>query len=169
MNSKATVDACSRRLITTTVAIFIALLSGCQSPPSVAPLLAAADGVIADEQRLLSDDAARAAAWIEQQRGSLHRGFAADLSGKDRVDPEWVLDGVTAYVAAREALLRHEMSLRDQTETRRENLRLAGESIRRALGLLQRQDALFADTPDLRRWIDRGVNESSTTFPETSP
>lgn len=169
MNINPTADACSRRLIPAIVAISIACATGCQSPPSVAPLIAAADGVIADERRLLSDDAMRAQAWVQQQRETLHRGFVADLSGKDEVDSGWVLDGVTAYVAAREALLRHELKLRDQSETRRENLRLAGLSIRRALGLLQRQDALFADTPDLRRWIERRMQKSTHTFPEASP
>lgn len=165
MNCKATTANFNRIIVIAA----LALAAGCQSPPSVAPLLAAADGVIADEQRLLSDDTKRAAAWVDQQRDALRRGFATDLSEREAIDPAWVLDGVTAYVAAREALLRHEFSLREQSDTRRENLRLASESIRRALGLLQRQDALFADTPDLRRWINRRIDESDTPFPETSP
>lgn len=125
---------------------------GCASPPSVSPLLRVADRALADESRLVADDAARQAAWVEQQRRSLGDAFALDLKGRETLDPRWVMTGAEAYVAAREALLRHEVGLQRQTQLRRDNLAAASRAITRAVELIEKQDALFEPIPDIRRW-----------------
>lgn len=128
-------------------------LCACASPPSVVPLLRVAERAIGDEQRLLGEDAIRGSHWFEQQRRVLDDAYAADLRGRPEraSDPEWVLAGTEVYTAAREALLRHAWELERQSELRRDNLGTASQAIRRAAELIEKQDALFADVPDLRQ------------------
>jgi len=114
-----------------------------------------------DESRLLDDDAARHRLWFEQQRSSLAAAYVADLDTRDTYDRDWIRDGADAYVLAREAILRHELELRRQNETRRRNLRLGGVAIDHALSLLQQQDRLFEDIPDVRRWLNERAAEAS--------
>jgi len=128
-------------------------LSACASPPSVVPLLRVADGAIDDERRLIESDAARQVQWVEQQRRSLADAYAADLHQRRVIDAQWVLTGTEAYAAARETLLRHGWELERQAELRRENLQAASRAIRRAAELIEKQDQLFADVPDLRRIV----------------
>jgi len=129
-------------------------LGGCASPPSVAPLLEQAERVLRDERRLLATDAARSEAWFDQQRAALAAAFEADLADRDALTAEWVRTGVTAYVAAREALVEREMQLARQRQVRMQNLDLASLAQRRAIALIQQQDDLLRWMPDLRRWIE---------------
>ena len=129
-------------------------LLGCASPPSVAPLLRSADLAITQEQQLLNDDSARRSQWFAQQRDALAGGFEADLNSQPQLDSAWVLEGVHAYTAACELLLRHELDLQQQTKTRGKNLQQASAAIRRAVGLIEQQDQLFQRIPDLRRWME---------------
>lgn len=136
-------------------------VSGCASPPSVTLLLRSAETAIAQEQRLLEEDAQRQGAWVLQQRKLIEAGFMADLRSKPALEPQWVLEGTAVYVEAREQLLRHELELRQATEARRQNMRLAGRAIERGVSLLEQQDTLLADVPDLRRWLANSTKEQN--------
>jgi hypothetical protein len=119
------------------------MLGGCGTPPAVLPLMRSAQKTLKQERDLLGADQARRAERFEQQRESLRSGYEADLAARDEIDAEWVREGTRAYVTAREALLRQEMELERQTETRRRNLKLAGEALDRAAELIHRQDRLL--------------------------
>jgi len=128
--------------------------AGCASPPSVAPLLRAADQAVQQEHRLLADDHERRRLEFDRQRDDLAAAFEADLAAQAQLDPQWVAQGVRAYVAAREGLLDHQHTLDEQYATRRDNLATASQAIARAVSLLEQQDQLFKDIPDLRRWLE---------------
>lgn len=152
-----------KRIAAALITALAAMTNGCASPPSVAPLLGVAESAIAEERRHLTDDDARRAAWIGHQRSALAAAFTLDLAERgEAIDPAWVGEGVSAYVAAREALLRHEITLAQQSELRRENLDRAAAVLRRAAAILQQQDRLFDAMPDLRRSMPTLVNETNT-------
>ncbi len=131
-----------------------AMLGGCRTPASVGPLLDVVDRVLADEQRLLTEDGQRQNAWFDQQRQTLAAAFEADLVDRE-LTVDWVQTHTIAYVAAREALLAHELELHRQRETRRENLQLAARAQHRAKALLERHDELLGPVGNLRTWFDR--------------
>ena len=137
----------------TLILLPLVALQACASPPSLLPLLRIADKAIAQETTLLDTDAARATAWLNQQRDDLTDAYKADLAERNTLDPDWVLSATATYSAARESLLRHELSLDRQHEIRRDNLAAASQALQRAIHLTELQDNLFADIPDLRRWL----------------
>jgi hypothetical protein len=128
-------------------------LLGCASPPSVLPLIRIADRALAEESQNLDADGRRIAAWLDQQRQSLADALEADVRAQAGLDAEWVMTGTQAYAAAREALLRHELSLELQRQRRRQNLQAASAALQRAAGLIEQQDRLLEPIPDLRRWL----------------
>ena len=119
------------------------MLAGCGTPSAVMPLMRSAEQAIQRERELLKADRARQAKRFEQQRETLRTGYEADLQSRDAIDADWVMEGTRAYVTAREALLRQEMELNQQNETRRRNLSLAADALARAAGLIRQQDQLL--------------------------
>lgn len=57
--------------------------------------------------------------------------------------PAWVLEATTVYVAARDALIRHEQSLAQERGNRADNLRAAAAATHRAILLTEQQDGLL--------------------------
>jgi hypothetical protein len=106
------------------------------------------------ERALLDADAERMRQGIDQQRAALWRGFEADVRARGELRAEWVLEGTAAYSAALELLTRHGMEQERTMQTRRSNLRDATRALERAIGLLEKQDALLEGVPDVRRWLD---------------
>jgi hypothetical protein len=54
-----------------------------------------------------------------------------------------VLEATTVYVAARDAVIRHEQSLTRERDNRADNLRAAATATRRAILLIEQQDGLL--------------------------
>ena len=129
------------------------LLAGCASPPSVTPLLRVVGQALEEERSHLEADRRRQSAWIADQRDALRAGFDADLREQAALDATWVSEAVRVYVLAREALIEHEHAVRQELERRAGNLQLAKQAQARAIELIERQDALWRDVPDLRRWL----------------
>jgi len=128
----------------TAFALTLTLITGC-TPPSVHGLLDVSRRVIAAESQHLSDDIARDRAHFEQMRGSLDAAFDADLQQADALTPQYVREATRVYVAAREALTRHELQLIDARRSRRRNLDAAMHLQQRARALLDRRDDLIAE------------------------
>lgn len=124
------------------VAVAVVLMGGCASPPSVTPLLRVSEAALLAEAARLNEDATRDAQWIEQARDALEQAYDADLAQTAELSPAWVREATQVYVAAREALVRHELALRQERAQRAQNLRAAAEATRRATAILQQQDAL---------------------------
>lgn len=118
-------------------------LGGCASPPSVTPLLRLAEEAVRKEALRVEADAGRDADRLEGTRRSLRDAYDADLAERGELDAAWVREATDVYVAAREALVRHELALRDERRVRAENLRLAADATERAAELLERQDDLI--------------------------
>ena len=137
---------------------------GCASPPSVTPLLAVVEQTLRAEADDLQTDAARLDEQYAGQRQSLRAGFEADLAGRTPLEPAWVAEHVRVYVAACEALAEAHIKQRHALAQRRANLRDAATAQQRAAALLERQDKLFEQVPDLRRWLN-----ASTTSPSLTP
>ncbi len=135
-------------------------MSGCASPPSVNLLLRSAETAIAQEQKLLDEDAQRQVAWASQRRAAVDAGFESDVRGRPSLDVQWILEGVSAYTEVREHLMRSELQMQEAIDRRRENMKLAGEAIERGAVLLERQDELLAGVPDLRRWVVNQLKET---------
>ncbi|MEX2672518.1 MAG: hypothetical protein WD294_10450 [Phycisphaeraceae bacterium] len=131
----------------------VVLATGCASPPSVEGLLLVAEQTLAEERQWLESDKERAAVSMAQQREGLEAAFEADLQQRETVDEEWLMRGVRVYVDARESLVRHEVQLQQEYQTRQQNLTLAGEAVQRARTMLAQQDAVFERVPDARRWL----------------
>ena len=129
-----------------------ATLFGCSSPPSVVPLMRAAEQTLNEERRLVDEDRARRTALFERRRDALAAGYEADLAERETLDPAWVLEGTRAYTAAREALLRHEMELERRATIRKQNLELAGAALERGVALIQQRDRLLERLPVLGEW-----------------
>lgn len=152
-------------------ALFLFVANGCTSPPSVAPLLRVAERAMRDEAaRLDDDDAKRDTAQMDQSRQALAAAFDADLGEQAaKLDAQWVRDAVAGYVAAREALLRHEAKLHDERASRSDNLRAAAEAQDKAIQLLENQDALITQTTGLDIWRLKFANPLNTTQPKETP
>ena len=138
----------------------IMALAGCTSPPAVGPLLRSVGQVLAQEQKLLGDDAARDAEYLAQNQAALVEAFEADLREQQDPSPQWVLEATRVYVASREALLRHDAQLQRQREIRADNLRMATQAQQRALELIEKQDQLVTSA---------GVDVWRLTLPTTKP
>ena len=128
------------------------LLVGCASPPSVAPLLRVVDAELRREAQRLELDARRDAEAVDQARRSLADAYDGDLARREALTAEWVRDATDVYVAAREALVRHEMNLRAEREQRARNLHAAGEAQRRAIQLIEQHDGLIVGTLGFDLW-----------------
>ncbi len=129
------------------------VLAGCASPPAVGMLMRGVEEALTREHRALADDLERSDRWFEQQRQALTAGFEADLADREALTADWVRDHARVYAAAREALVERQLEQAEQLRTRRENLALASALQRRAITLIERQDALFDRIPDLRRML----------------
>jgi hypothetical protein len=123
------------------------VLSGCASPPSVAPLMRVVETALGDEVEHVAADERRMALWYSQQRDALADAFGADLAAQSTLAPDWVSDHVRVYVAAREALAEAGVRARQQYAVRRDNLLLAAAAQRRARELIEKQDQLIAQVP----------------------
>ncbi len=135
--------------------------AGCASPPSVVPLLQVVDQALVGEQDAIQTEVRRQAARSEQDRLSLDDAFEADLADQAELDHQWVADHARVYAVARESLLREQFAQQQTLATRQENLALAREAQARAVRLIQRQDQLFRDVPDLRRWVQDMLNKET--------
>jgi hypothetical protein len=133
--------------------LMLATAFGCTSPPSVVPLMSVVADVMESEARHVAEDGKQFATVLGRQRQALADAFDADLDGQATIDRDWLRDHVAVYVVAREALVRHELALARRVADRIENLTLARRAQLRAIGLIQRQDALLGQLPDLRRWM----------------
>jgi hypothetical protein len=138
--------------LTTVTAVTALMLSGCTSPPAVIPLLEIVDRQLQAEAQLLGQDAERDAEAVRQMRLNLASGFEADLRQRESLSAEWVRSATDVYVAARDAVTRHELDLERQRRQRADNLRAASEAQRRAMLLLLQQDRLIVDTLGLDAW-----------------
>lgn len=134
------------------VSICLLILSACKAPPSVVPLLEVSRHAMLTEADRLHADAAEDADEIQQTRNSLADAFDADLREQPTIDPAWLREAMEVYIAAREALLAHELSVRRQKQQRADNLEAAAEATDRAIALLQRRDQLLDDTVIMQLW-----------------
>ena len=126
---------------------------GCGSPPSVVPVMQVVEQTLLTEARTLAAaESARDRLYLEQARQQLEDGYRRDLASAEALSPRWVESATSVYVAAREALLRQELALAAQRQTRVDNLQLAAQAQGRAVALLQRQDNLLAQTLGLDLW-----------------
>ncbi len=139
--------------------VALALTAGCSNPDSVDSLLHVVDQVLADEQRLLNEDAERQTAWLDQQRQTLAAAFDADMRDRD-LTIDWVRRHTAAYVAARDALTEHSASLEQQRQVRLDNLAKAQQLQQRARKILQRHDEVLGVAGNLRDWFDRHTTTS---------
>ena len=148
-NNRWTVNATGWLAIT---AIMIGL-GGCASPPAVGPLMRVVQKALRQEQAMVQTDQQRTTAAMDQRRATLKAAFDADMNEQTALDKQWVDEQVSVYVAAREALVRHELDMQQQYQQRQQNLGDALAAQQRAIELIERQDALFASLPDARRWL----------------
>ncbi len=125
--------------------LFLALLSACTSPPAVIPLLEVTRRTLDGEAQRLAADAERDAAYFAQSRAALEEAYQLDLTQRETLDTPWVAEATSAYVAAREELVRAEARAAAARAQRADNLRAAAEAQGRAMGLLEQQD----------RWLTR--------------
>lgn len=127
-------------------------LTGCGSPPSVLPLLTAAEEAARAEAARFEADVEREAQWIEQARAALERAYERDLAAQEELSRAWIVEATRAYVAAREELVRHEMQRREQLAQRRENLHAVAAATQQAAAVLQEQDELMTRVIGGRAW-----------------
>ena len=127
-------------------------MMGCTSPPSVVPLLDVVEQALRHEATLVHEEADREAQTVSQTRTALDHAFDADLQAQSSLDEAWVRDAVRVYAAAREAVVRHELDLRNARNQRADNLLAAADAQRRAIELLQQQDELIKRSLDLKAW-----------------
>ena len=133
-------------------AIALSLLAGCTSPPSAVPLLRFAERAMRAEAGRLRLDIDRDVEHLRQTRMALESAFEADLNDQDDLEANWVRDATRVYVAAREALVRHEQELEQERRLRAGNLLTAADAQQRAVSLLERQDQLIIHTIGLDIW-----------------
>ena len=131
------------RLFLWAVLLPVVLLAGCATPPSVAPLLRVTERALSEESGRLAEDAERDRAHTRQVLGSLEDAYRRDLEQVGELTPGWVLEATTVYVAARDALIRHEYSLAQERDNRADNLRAAASATRRAILLIEQQDGIL--------------------------
>lgn len=136
--------------------IGIAIAAGCTSPPSVAPLLRVTERALLEESDRLGQSVERDKDYTRQTLRVLEDAYHRDLMQADELTPQWVREAISVYVAARESLLEHEMTLIREHETRAENLRDAALATQRAIALIEQQDNLLRGVmgEDLQRLLD---------------
>ncbi|MEM9883140.1 MAG: hypothetical protein AAF800_09515 [Planctomycetota bacterium] len=117
--------------------------TGCGSPPSVLPTMGVVERTLRDEaDHAESTGAAFDTRYFDRVLADLDRAFRADLEATGTFSPAWVAEATTAYVAAREGVLRESMRTRSQRRQRIDNLRAAADAQARAAALLAQQDGL---------------------------
>ncbi len=119
------------------------LLTGCATPPSVAPLLRVTERALAEESGRLARDVQRDRAYTRQVLGSLEDAYRRDLEQVDGLTPQWVLEATAVYITAREAAVRNEQALALERDNRADNLRAAAAATRRAILLIEQHDGLL--------------------------
>ncbi len=129
----------------------LVLVAGCAAPRAVEPLLETGERVMVEEAERLEVDGGREARWLAQSRELLEEAYERDLLERGELEAEWVMQATRGYIAAREALLRHELDLERQRDRRRENLLEAAEAVARARELLARQGEIWPEKWDVRR------------------
>lgn len=136
-------------------------LSGCSTPPSVAPLIRVTERVLLEESQRLARDAERDRVYTDQLLRSLEEAYGRDLEEAPGLTPAWVREATTVYVAAREAIVEHRDHLAQQRNDRIDNLNAAASAARRAVALVEQQDRLLgaAADPGLQRLIN--INPSN--------
>lgn len=139
----------------------VMLLSACTSP-SILPLLRATRQAVESEITYLDAERQRDDAVLTERQRALAAAFDADMTRQQTLDPQWVREAVNAYATAREALLRHDMSLQHERTQRASNLRAALEAQDLAVSLLELQEGLWQRLP----WSDLGLSSSSTLYQE---
>lgn len=158
LSFKNTGNPDSIRLVLVIATLFMLLLfmiTGCESPPSVSPLLRASNQAMAREVAYLQTDKSRDTERMRQSRLAIDAAFDADLdlaTQNNQLTAEWVRDAMVVYVPAREALVRHEATLHHERSQRIDNLNTAVQAQQRALQLLERQDDLIRDTTHISIW-----------------
>jgi len=128
------------------------ILTGCQSAPSVIPLLEIVGRSLETEAQSVNEDRQRDQQYYEQMRDALRAAFEADLHEAEPLDPEWVTDAAEVYAAAREALAQHESSLDQQRLQRMDNLQAALEAQQRTIRLIEQTDAWVARLVGMDMW-----------------
>lgn len=132
-----------RSLTSAFVLIAVLSCSGCTSPSSAAPLLRVTERALSEESQRLSQDAERDRDYVRQSLDMLEDAYVRDLERAEDLNAKWVREATLVYVAAREALIRHEQALARERDDRAENLRTAGAAVRRALSLIEQQDHIL--------------------------
>ncbi len=127
-------------------------LAGCGSPPSVTPLLRVAQSTLLRESQQLEQDQRMLAGVERQTLAALEQAFEADVRQAPTLEARWVLEAARAYALARDAVVGQGAAERQARQRRIENLLLAAEAQRRALNLLERQDALLMGVLGLDLW-----------------
>lgn len=130
----------------------LSIFAGCTSPPSVAPLLRISEQAMRAEVENLIADSARDRAGLDAARASIADGFDADLREQTAPTTEWIRQAAEVYAAAREELMRQELTLAQQRQTRADNLRAAAQAQHRAIELLERQDQLLTGITGVDLW-----------------
>ncbi len=125
----------------------LAAFTGCTSPPSVAPLLRISEQAMRAEAENLTADAARDRAGLDAARASIADGFDADLREQAAPTTEWIRQAAEVYAAAREELMRQELTLAQQRQTRAD-----AQAQHRAIELLERQDQLLTEITGADLW-----------------
>lgn len=131
------------------------LAGGCAPPRAVEPLLAVGERAMIEEAEHIEADAARDEQWLVQSRDALEEAYERDLHERGELDTAWVMQATRGYIAAREALVRHESALARQREQRRANLLDAADAVARVQELLAQQRALWPEQWDVRRLWQR--------------
>ncbi len=148
-------------LLSATLLSLVMLLSACTSP-SILPLLRATRQAVESEITYLDAERQRDDAVLTERQRALAAAFDADMTRQQTLDPQWVREAVNVYATAREALLRHDMSLQDERSQRASNLRAAVEAQDLAISLLELQEGLWQRLP----WPGLGLSSSSTLYLE---
>lgn len=130
----------------------LTVFTGCTSPPSTAPLLRISEQAMRAEAENLIADIAQDRAGVDAARASIADGFAADLREQAAPTTEWIRQAAEAYAAAREELMRQELTLTQRRQTRADNLRAAAQAQQRAIELLERQDQLLTGITGADLW-----------------
>jgi len=145
-----------KHVSTLLVLIAATITLGCTSPPSVTPLLRVTERALLEESGRLSRNVERDKAYSRQTLGVLEDAYYRDLMKTEVLTPQWVREATTVYVAARESVIEHEVSLAREYEVRADNLRNAAAATRRAIALIEQQDSLLRGVmgDDLQQLLD---------------
>ena len=140
--------------ILSVVFLFILLLTGCTSAPSVLPMLDRVGVVLTEERAMLAEDGKLVAGRYEQTRDMLRDAYEKDLAVKEgkQISADWVIDATRVYVAAREILLKQMADEMNSLETRMRNLDLAKEAQSKAVQMMRQQDELMLNMSGVSFW-----------------